>query len=162
MTLKTPAENELPLGRHLAILTKMYYGALSKRLEHLEIEKHYSVLVLIERHKETSTQQFIGDILKIDKASMVSVVDYLEKKKFIKRVVNPSDRRAYLLELTPKAKKVMPEIHAEIAAMNKVALKGMKKSEATAFNSALCRISSNLNKQPSAPVVIQYTKIKKK
>lgn len=152
----------MPLGRHLAILTKMYYGALSKRLEHLEVEKHYSVLVFIESNKDRCTQQFLSDTLKIDKTSMVSVVDYLEKKKFIKRIVNPIDRRAYLLELTSKAIKVMPEIHQQIKAMNKIALNGLNKEEATAFSRALCKISSNLSEQPSAPIVINYTKLKRK
>lgn len=38
----------LPFGRSLAVLAKTYFGALTKRLEHLEIERYYSVLMVIE------------------------------------------------------------------------------------------------------------------
>ena len=161
MALIKTENNAMPLGRHLAILTKMYYGALSKRLEHLEIEKHYSVLVFIENHKDSCTQQDLCDALKIDKTSMVSVIDYLERKNFIKRIVNSEDRRAYLLKLTAKAIKLMPEVNREIAAMNKVALKGLSKVQADAFKNALCQISANLNAQPTSSGVIKYKKIKR-
>ena len=56
--------DRLPLGRSLAILAKTYYGALTKQLEHLEIERYYSILILIENHGADCTQQFICDELK--------------------------------------------------------------------------------------------------
>lgn len=161
MTNKPSIKQQMPLGRHLAILTKMYYGALSKQLEHLEIEKHYSVLVLIENSEHPCTQQYISDTLKIDKASMVSVIDYLSEKKLIKRTNNPADRRAYWIELTPKAHLIMPELHEKINELNKVALKGLNKTQALEFNKALCLISENLDNLPSDRVIINFKKVKK-
>ncbi len=162
MPEKTSINNQLPLGRHLAILTKMYYGALSKRLEHLEIEKHYSLLVMVEGSDVKCTQQCISDKLKIDKASMVSVIDYLAERKYIKRSRNPADRREYWIELTKKAKQVMPIIHKEINELNKIALKGLSKTRAAEFNNALDIISGNLNALPSDRVIINYKKVKNK
>ena len=101
-----PVES-LPFGRSLAILAKTYFGALTKRLEHLEIERHYSVLIFIERANNGCTQQCICDCLKIDKVTMVGVLDYLIKKKYVKKKVNPADRREHLIELTKKAKTVL-------------------------------------------------------
>ncbi len=162
MQVKRSFNTQLPLGRHLAILTKMYYGALSIRLEHLEIEKYYSILILIAGSEKKCTQQYISDTLKIDKASMVNVVDYLAEKKFIIRVRNPGDRRAYWIELTPKAITVMPEIYKQIKELNRAALKGLKKAEIEGFNHALGLISGNLDQLPFNQVTINYKKVKKK
>jgi DNA-binding MarR family transcriptional regulator len=162
MAGKKSINSQMPLGRHLAILTKMYYGALSKRLEHLEIEKHYSLLVLVEGSDLKCTQKYISEKLKIDKTSMVSVIDYLAAKGFIKRISNPDDRREYWIELTPKAQELMPEIHREINLMNKIAMKGLNRNETEEFNKALDIISGNLNSLPSDRVIINYKKVKKK
>jgi DNA-binding MarR family transcriptional regulator len=157
---KITLNTQMPLGRHLAILTKMYYGALSRRLEHLEIEKYYSILIFVQGCETKCTQQYIAESLKIDKASMVSIVDYLSEKKFIRRTPNPGDRRAYWIELTPKALKVMPRIHQEINELNKIALKGLSKAEAATFTKALGSISDNLQVLPSDRVIINYKKVK--
>ena len=151
---------DLPLGRHLAILTKLYYGALTKRLEHLEIEKHYSVLVLVDKAEQKCTQQCISDILKIDKASMVRIIDYLVKKNYLLRKPNLSDRREHLLELTARAVKVMPEIYKVIRELNEFALNGLNLEAVKLFNNALSVISTNLSKLPSDRILVNYKKIK--
>src|SRR4051812_25314680 len=122
---KKAAAIELPLGRQLSVLVKMYYGALTKRLEHLEIERHFSLLVLVEKSETKCTQQYISDWLKIDKASMVRIIDGFVKKGYLNRTVNPKDRREHWMELTPKAHKQMPEIHKEIKVLNEAALNGL-------------------------------------
>jgi MarR family transcriptional regulator, transcriptional regulator for hemolysin len=152
--------NALPLGRHLAILTKMYYGALTKRLEHLEIEKHYSVLVLVDKSEQKCTQQYISDSLKIDKASMVRIIDYLVKKSYLVRTSNPNDRREHWLQLTPKALKNMPEIYKVVKELNEAALKGLNPEAVLLFNSTLSVICTNLAKIPADRIVVNYKKVK--
>lgn len=152
--------SKLPLGRNLAILTKDYYGALSKKLEHLEIDKQYSVLIFIEQHPQNCTQQFISDSLKIDKASMVNVIDYFVKKKFLKRTTNINDRREHHIELTSKAISILPELHEKISELNNEALSGLSKSEIEVFEKAICTICTNLNKLPSSKIIINYKKQK--
>ena len=152
---------ELPLGRHLAILTKMYYGALTMRLQHLELERHYSILMLIAGNNKKYTQKELADVLKIDKASMVGMIDYLVKKGYLARTANPKDRREYWLELTAMAIKIIPEIKHEIKQLNKMALNNLSKKENLIFNRALCTISANLNKLPADKVIINYKKAKK-
>jgi MarR family transcriptional regulator for hemolysin len=148
--------SEMPLGRHFAMLTKMYFGALTKRLEHLEIDRHYSILILVEKNPEKCTQQFISNELKIDKASMVRIVDYMVKKDFLKRTINPSDRREHRMELTAKAKKFMPVIHKEISNLNSAATKGLNNNQVKEFYSAISKVSVNLTKEPAKRVIVNY------
>lgn len=159
---KTLCES-LPFGRSLAILTKSYYAALTKRLEHLEIERYYSVLILIECQEEGAcTQQFICDQLKIDKVSMVRIIQYLIDKKYIQKLVNPADRREYLVELTRKARQVLPDIHHAIEEVNEAALDGLSKIQRKELYHSLSGIQENLNRLPAEKIYINYKKSTKK
>lgn len=148
----------LPFGRSLAVLAKTYFGALTKKLEHLEVERHYSVLIFIEQAVNGCTQQCICDCLKIDKVTMVGTLDYLMSKKFIRKSVNPNDRREHLIELTPKAKKVLPEIHSAIKELNESAFKGLSKLQQKELYQCIHQIQSNLDPLPSQKIYINYKK----
>lgn len=152
----------LPFGRSLAVLAKTYFGALTKRLEHLEIERQYSILIFIDGVPEGCTQQCICDCLKIDKVSMVSKLDYLIKKKYIKKTVNPKDRREHLIELTPKARQVLPEIHKAIESINKDAFKGLNKEQQKELYRFMHLVQTNLDPLPSQKIYINYKKAKRK
>lgn len=161
--MDTALSESLPFGRSLAILAKTYYGALSKRLEQLEIERHYSVLIFIEEAIGGCTQQCICDCLKIDKVTMVGVLDYLIKKKYVKKSVNPSDRREHRIELTEKARKILPEIHKAIDELNESAFKGLSKQKQKELYAYIHQIQSNLEPLPSQKIYINYKKsIKRK
>src|ERR1700735_4350077 len=91
-------------GRKFSLLGRLYLSALAKELKHLGLERHFSVLILIDKMGNECCQKFIADTLHIDKAMMVGVLDDLSKKGFIKRIQNPSDRREYFIQLTDKGK----------------------------------------------------------
>ena len=150
----------MPLGRHLTIITKLYFGALTKRLEHLEIDRNFSILILIEKNPEKCTQQYISNQLKIDKASMVRIVDELVGKNFLRRSINPKDRREHWVELTAKAIKIMPKIHEGIAELNDIATLGMTAKQVKDFYSAINKISANLVKEPAHRIIVNYKKAK--
>jgi DNA-binding MarR family transcriptional regulator len=72
-------------------------------------------LLMILRHeplRELSCSE-LAKRAQVTRATMTQFIDSLEKEQFIKRVDDPSDRRATLIQLTPKAetvlKKIMPE-----------------------------------------------------
>jgi DNA-binding MarR family transcriptional regulator len=46
------------------------------------------------------SQQAIGDALRIDRTTMVALVDDLEQRGLVRRERNPADRRAYVIRLT--------------------------------------------------------------
>lgn len=152
----------MPLGRFFAYITKSYYGALSKRMEDLDIDRYYSVLLAIDKSGTNCTQQSLCHMLDIDKVSMVRMIDYFLKKKLVRKIQNPADRREYFLELTPKARKRMPEFYAAIEEMNQVALKGFSPEQQEAFVRQLLAIEANINELPAENVIINYKKSPKK
>ena len=150
----------LPFGRSLAITAKTYFGVLTRRLAHLEIERYYSLLLFIESTENGCTQQTLCDQLKIDKVTMVRIIRYLMKKKFIQKQPNPSDRRSVLIQLSDKALQVLPQIHASIDDVNQIAFNGIPKGQQEKFYRNLTIIQANLETMPAQKIFINYQKSK--
>jgi MarR family transcriptional regulator for hemolysin len=92
---------------------------------------------------------------------MVGRLDYLIKKKYVKKTINPTDRREHLIELTQKARAVLPEIHDAIDSLNKDAFKGLSKEQQKDLYRMIHLVQSNLDPLPSQKIYINYKKAKK-
>ena len=135
---------DFSFGRKFSLLGRLYLAALAKQLKHLGIERHFSVVILIDRMGDQCSQKFLADKLHIDKTMMVGVLDDLSKKGFIKRIQNPSDRREYWIQLTAKGKKSVPEILEVVSCLNKSIVKKMKSAEVKKLNIQLEMIYKSL------------------
>jgi DNA-binding MarR family transcriptional regulator len=66
--------------------------------------RHFGVMTFLRRENEAdgavTSQQAIGERLRIDRTTMVALIDDLERAGYVKRDRNPDDRRAYVLTLT--------------------------------------------------------------
>jgi DNA-binding MarR family transcriptional regulator len=141
---KVPPDIERPLWLQLKKVSKKYMDALTARLGHLGISRHYFLLVAIGEGKGEMTQQDLADLLETDKVAMVGILDHLGKKGFIKRTANRTDRRKHIITLTPKGAKALPLIKTEIAELNKKALTGLPANLAVHFPKALQRMTYSL------------------
>ena len=149
-----------PLGRRFGLLMRLYFGALTKKLEALDIDRHYSILILLEASEENCSQQYISNLLKIDKASMVRVIDYLVKKGYIRRGVNPKDRREHHICLTEKARRMLPKIHKAINSLNETATAGLTASQIKSFHAGLDQLTLNLLDEPAHTIIVNVKKTK--
>ena len=82
-----PGYSDLPVGTAAVILSKYYYGVISKRLEGLEVDRYYSVLYFLSLHDGCS-QQYICNSLATDKTAMVKIMNYLLDAGYIQRKTN--------------------------------------------------------------------------
>jgi DNA-binding MarR family transcriptional regulator len=68
--------------------------------------KHFGVMTFLrletepDRERGSLSQQAIGERLRIDRTTMVTLIDDLERAGYVKRERNPGDRRAYVIKLT--------------------------------------------------------------
>ena len=69
------------------------------------------ILHLLEQDGPMSQQQ-LGRVLRIDRTTMVKLIDALEEHKLAKRKDHPEDRRAYLVEITAGGRKALQAIQA--------------------------------------------------
>jgi DNA-binding MarR family transcriptional regulator len=57
------------------------------------------------------SQQRLGERMRVDRTTMVAVVDGLERKGFAERERDPRDRRAYAVRATPKGRRVLRDAY---------------------------------------------------
>lgn len=69
------------------------------------------ILHVLEESGPLSQQQ-LGRLLRIDRTTMVKLIDALEDHGLAKRKDHPEDRRAYLIEITPAGRKALRTIQS--------------------------------------------------
>src|SRR5580698_6792060 len=111
-------DKELPLGRTLNIVGRTYYGALINKLSSTGLDRHYSVLIVIDQEYPNTSQKQIAARMGLDKATITRIINFLIKKKYIARKPNPLDKREYCISLTPMAKQKLPLIRKAIHELN--------------------------------------------
>lgn len=152
---------KLPLAHYLNVVSKAYLGAYMKSFEGHDLERYFIVLGLLDIQDKPLTQQDLCTILTVDKVTMVRILDYLEEKGYVKRVVNKDDRRERKIELTEKAGKSMDYIHSVIADMNKHAFDGFSEADKNVFFEMLQKIGDNMMAMPSEEILISLKRSKK-
>jgi DNA-binding MarR family transcriptional regulator len=67
--------------------------------------KHYGLLTLLV-HEGPVSQGRLGEVMRIDRTTMVALIDDLERAGHVDRTRNPEDRRAYALSATVAGKRI--------------------------------------------------------
>jgi DNA-binding MarR family transcriptional regulator len=85
--------------------------ALLQALRPLGLElRHFAVLIALSTHGSMSQSELVAAVGS-DKASMVRVVDDLERADLVARRPFPGDRRVHAVELTPHGLEVFDAAH---------------------------------------------------
>lgn len=137
---------EQPVGRILSLTAKSFLCTINQKLLHLDIDRNFFALTLIEMGKGEINQQDLVGFLESDKVSVVRIINYLSEKGYVIRVKSKSDKRKYSLHITEKAKRDLPEIKQTLKNVTNKAFEGLNKSEINSFLKTLNIIKNNLNK----------------
>ncbi len=144
------------IGLYFYLLDKMYQKLLSYDLDFTGLERYFFVLWAINESEEPLSQQNMADLLKVDKASIVRIVDDLEKRGFIRRVLNPTDKRVYFLELDKKGSRFIKDILEAINNLNEEMLVGFLPKEKEIFLQLLHKAYQNLSQQPESDFFLKF------
>jgi DNA-binding MarR family transcriptional regulator len=96
--------------------------------------------VLAKAAEAQRTQKEIAELALIDKTTMVVTVDGLEAAGLVRRVPCPGDRRARLVEVTPKGRKVVEASTAIIDDLFRGVLAALPATRRTAFVDGLTEL----------------------
>jgi len=86
------------------------------------------------------TSRQLGERTKLDSATLTGLLDRLEAGGFVERRPNPADRRAILICLTKKGKKVAGEVHKTIETANRELLSSFGVQEERGLKAMLKRL----------------------
>lgn len=75
-----------------------------------EVKKNHMKILNILCHHEYLTPTEIARMLDIEKGSLTTMVDFLEQKELITRLVHPRDKRKYLISLSKKGRTEMNKL----------------------------------------------------
>ena len=123
-------------------IKKCFFDKLQENGINITPEQFLVLDILWE--KQSLSQQNIADIIQKDKNSVTKIIDSLEKKQLVRRVVDTKDRRINKIELTDEAlslEKVTTEV--AINFMNDT-IKGIDNKDLDSFVNVMRQIKNNL------------------
>lgn len=123
-------------------IKKCFFDKLQKNGINITPEQFLVLDILWE--KQSLSQQNIADIIQKDKNSVTKIIDSLEKKNLVTRVMDKNDRRINKIELTEEAwalEKITTEV--AIGFMNDV-VKDIDNKDLDNFVNVMRQLKNNL------------------
>jgi DNA-binding MarR family transcriptional regulator len=147
--------HDIPTGTQTLIVSKLYYGVLTKSLEKQDIDRYFSVVLYLNDNGDCCQQEICNGLM-IDKTAMVKVIDYLSKHGCVERKVNPRDRREHTITLSKKGEKLAKEILKTVKYIEQKAFAGISKNDEDNFKRILSEVTSNLKEMPFNELFFNY------
>jgi DNA-binding MarR family transcriptional regulator len=101
------------------------------------------LMVSLERHPGEN-QAFYADRLEVEPITLTRIVDRMEAAGWVVRKPDPTDRRAWILQLTGKSRAIVTQLQAIIDEVMERVLDGLAPKERETLAQLLDRIGSNL------------------
>jgi len=133
-----------PVGHIASNIHRVFLIVMNKHLTHLDIDRFFFPILLIDAAGGNLTQQELSDKLKCDKTQIVRIIDYLSENGYVVRSQNSNDRRKHALEITEKARIHIPEIREAIKKANAQILNNLSESKINELYAILNVIEKNL------------------
>ena len=123
-------------------IKKCFFDKLQENGINITPEQYLVLDILWE--KQSLSQQNIADIIQKDKNSVTKIIDSLEKKQLVRRVMDQKDRRINKIELTDEAI-ALEKITTDVAInfMNDT-IKGIDNKDLDSFVNVMRQIKDNL------------------
>lgn len=129
--------------RALTILLKSsgsVTNMLKKDMRSYELNPTEFTVMEVLYSKGEQPIQIIGNKVLLASSSITYVIDQLEKKNFIERKVNESDRRVTLVSLTKEGQKKMEDIFPQHSEVIQELFKDLSEDEINVFSESLKKI----------------------
>ena len=109
------------------------------------------VLGILRDHGSMSPSE-LGERLIVTRATVTGLLDSLEQRGFVRRSVNPADRRSLVVQITPAGLTVLQELRAIVHHHEKAWLKGFSDGDCGATSSSCTGSRTAWLRRPKATV----------
>lgn len=147
-TLVKTSERARPLSTGLGYLVRTTHKVMSRRLV-AELAKHgiafkqyFYLRALLEEDRISQIE--LSERVGMNRATVTSVIDTMERQGLVRRLPDPDDRRVYLIALTPKGRKLRDPIMETIASIQAAASVGLSARELADFRRIAEKMQQNL------------------
>lgn len=123
---------------------------LVKRLAELDDNKltidQLGILFAINQHEDEMIQKDMAEKMGKDKSAILRMIDCLQTKELVRRVVNDQDRRKNQLELTEKGIVTVQNIIKMEEGVNKTVFEGLNDEDISTFYRVMAHIKQKCEK----------------
>lgn len=145
------------------IFHKIWFSIVFDRPDHIseEIKKmSFMELHLIGLAHENSDMiiKELREYLKVPQTTLSSVISRLEKRGYIRRVINHRDMRSFSIEVTPKGEKISKAHREDDLRQAKEALLALDENERDEFIKLMEKVGKAMNSYPKTNKVKEANK----
>ncbi|MFC0875355.1 MarR family winged helix-turn-helix transcriptional regulator [Saccharicrinis sp. FJH2] len=139
-------QNRKSIGRNIGFLSRSAHRYLKHRFRDYSIG-HAQVLTLnfISRNNGLSQNELVT-YFNLDKSSVTSQLNILEKNGYIERKPDENDSRGRNIFITEKTEALLPELYARFSEWSKILLDGFSKEETEMVYSLIGKLICNAEK----------------
>ena len=139
----------------MARIAEAYLSTLSTLMTPHGLERHFMAFLFLCENSGKVTQNDLAQRLKKDRVSAMRIVDYLCERQLVIRTKDEKDRRCHLLEVTEKARKLLPTVKDAIQQTNHVILENLSPADHTIFSRSMAEIKKKIDSLPDPEFIIQ-------
>lgn len=121
-------------------VTEQMIEKFNVELNHYQIDSKEFGLLTVMTSMPDSTQQQVGEVLHVDRTTMVKRVDHLESIGYLTRVKNAVDRRMYNLEITSKGEQILSELWPKLIDCERSTLSSLTDEEVQKLNNIFIKL----------------------
>ena len=130
----------------LRALSQMIRSRLGARLSEIGLTvTWYAVLNVLERG-EAETGADLSRHFRTDPTAITRTIDRLNEAGLVKRQKHRTDRRRFVIALTPKARRLMPKAHSFARENEDLFFGVLQEDERQAFEALLVKLLDNAGK----------------
>lgn len=135
------------LGTMVADVSHLMRRAFDERARSSGLSRpQWRVLTMLRRH-EGINQGGLADLVEVEPITLCRMVDRLQEAELVERRADPSDRRAWRLHLTDKARALLEEMRPMAFSLFDDAMTGLDPAERSDLFRMLERIRTNLSRR---------------
>lgn len=128
---------------NIGIIRRCEQSFLRERLGEYRLKPVDSLVLSSILQNGTCNQEMLCTLIDIDKGRMARIMERLESRGFIRRVVNPTDKREKLVEMTEGGLQMCRTICAMFQEWNERCFAGFTEEEKAQYQSYQERIAHN-------------------
>ncbi len=137
---------EMIVGRMMLEIFRVLKKRTGEQAEIKITNEQFGLLHAIYMNIDEVIQQDIANIMGKDKSSILRIIDSLEEKELVRRVVDTNDRRKNYLMVTKKGEGIIKQYLSITLELSKELQQGLSKSDLDTFYKVVNHIKSNAEK----------------
>ncbi|WP_321419961.1 MarR family winged helix-turn-helix transcriptional regulator [uncultured Methanomethylovorans sp.] len=134
------------IGRDVSHLFRSIRNFMGRQLEPYGIGDAQFPFLMLLLHEDGISQEYLATALKCDRATSARSTARLEDAGYVRRVVDPDDKRAYKVFLTEQGHDMRQIVWSVSSDLNDMLLEGFTDEEKLAFRNMIKKAGINISK----------------